>query len=55
MTPRVSVQVGPDSYRRACFVCHDGRMMQTQRLTRAQWEKEVGKMGNWGARVNPED
>ena len=30
-------------------------MMQTQRLTRAQWEKEVGKMGNWGARVNPEN
>lgn len=55
VTPRVSVQVGPESYRRTCFVCHDGHMMQTQRLTRAQWEKEVGKMGNWGARVNPED
>ena len=55
VTPRVNVYVGPESYRRACFVCHDGHMMQSQRLTRPQWEKEVDKMGHWGAHVNPED
>jgi cytochrome c1 len=45
VAPRVSVQVGPESYRRTCYVCHDGHMMQSQRLTRTKWEKEVDKMG----------
>jgi hypothetical protein len=51
VAPRVSVQVGPESYRRACFVCHDGHMMQPQRLTRAQGERsrqdgEIGERGS---------
>jgi Mo-co oxidoreductase dimerisation domain len=56
VVPRVVVQVqSPQSYRRACYTCHDEHMMQQQHLTRAQWEKEVDKMMKWGAQVTPEN
>jgi uncharacterized protein YbdZ (MbtH family) len=29
-------------------------MMRQQRLTRAQWDREVTKMNGWGAVVTPE-
>jgi hypothetical protein len=38
-----------------CLVCHDDDVIRQQRLTRAQWNREVDKMINWGARVAPED
>jgi DMSO/TMAO reductase YedYZ molybdopterin-dependent catalytic subunit len=38
-----------------CVVCHDDDVIRQQRLTRAQWNREVDKMINWGARVTPED
>jgi DMSO/TMAO reductase YedYZ molybdopterin-dependent catalytic subunit len=38
-----------------CLVCHDDDVIRQQRLTRAQWNREVDKMINWGARVTPED
>jgi hypothetical protein len=45
---------GPPVYKTACFACHDDHMMNQQRLTRAQWDREVTKMTNWGAQVKPE-
>jgi len=38
-----------------CLVCHDDDVIRQQRLTRAQWSREIDKMVNWGARVTPED
>jgi len=43
----------PDSYK-ACLTCHDDHMMRQQRITRAQWDREVTKMTGWGADVKPE-
>jgi DMSO/TMAO reductase YedYZ molybdopterin-dependent catalytic subunit len=45
----------PDAYKTACNGCHDSHMMMQQRLTRAQWEKEIDKMTGWGASVKPDD
>ena len=45
----------PPGYRAACFVCHAESMMIQQRLTPAQWDREVQKMTGWGARIKPED
>jgi sulfite oxidase len=45
----------PAAYRAACFGCHDEHMMQQQRLTRAQWDRELNKMTGWGAPLKPED
>ena len=44
----------PDGYRAACFGCHDEHMMQQQRLTRAQWDREINKMTGWGAPLKPQ-
>jgi DMSO/TMAO reductase YedYZ molybdopterin-dependent catalytic subunit len=53
-TPEVPTQPEPDGYKAACFGCHDDHMMRQQRLTRAQWDREVTKMTGWGAPVKPE-
>jgi hypothetical protein len=45
----------PPGYQAACMTCHDEGMMRQQHLTRAQWDREVGKMTGWGARIKPED
>jgi DMSO/TMAO reductase YedYZ molybdopterin-dependent catalytic subunit len=45
----------PQGYKAACFACHDEAMMTQQRLTPAQWDREVQKMTGWGARIKPED
>lgn len=44
----------PEGYKAACFGCHDEQMMRPQRLTRAQWDREVTKMTGWGAEVKAE-
>lgn len=45
----------PEGYRAACFGCHDEHMMQQQRLTRAQWDREINKMTGWGAPLKAQD
>ena len=45
----------PPSYKAACFACHDESMMTQQRLTPAQWDREVQKMTGWGAQIKPQD
>jgi sulfite oxidase len=45
----------PEGYKGLCFACHDEHMMRQQRLTRAQWDREVTKMTGWGAPVQPEN
>ncbi len=44
----------PEGYKASCFGCHDDHMMSQQRLTRAQWDREVAKMTGWGANVKSE-
>ena len=41
----------PASFRTACLVCHDDDVIRQQRLTRAQWDREITKMTGWGAKV----
>ncbi len=45
----------PTGYQSACLICHDERMMVQQRLTPAQWDREVNKMTGWGAPLKPDD
>jgi molybdenum-dependent oxidoreductase-like protein len=42
-------------FRERCLVCHDDDVIRQQRLTRAQWDRELNKMIGWGARVQPEE
>ena len=45
----------PPAFRQNCVVCHDEDVIRQQRLTRAQWDRELNKMVGWGARVSAED
>jgi len=45
----------PAGFRERCLVCHDDDVIRQQRLTRAQWDRELNKMIGWGARVQPEE
>ncbi len=45
----------PAAFRNTCLTCHDEDIIRQQRLTRAQWDRELNKMIGWGARVRPED
>jgi hypothetical protein len=45
----------PEAYKAACMVCHDDHMMQQQRLTHGQWDREINKMTGWGAPLKPAD
>jgi hypothetical protein len=45
----------PAAFRQSCIICHEEDVIRQQRLSRAQWERELDKMINWGARVRPED
>jgi len=53
--PETPDAVYPDGYQAACFSCHDEHMMRQQRLTGAQWDREINKMTGWGAQVKPQD
>jgi cytochrome c5 len=36
----------------SCLPCHSLRLIQSQRLSKGAWEKEVNKMIKWGAQVS---
>lgn len=53
----VKVEVLPmqvAAYKNSCLGCHNEELIRGQRLTRAQWEREVDKMMRWGAQVPAE-
>jgi hypothetical protein len=47
--------LAPETYTRACLVCHDEDLVAAQRITRAGWTREVEKMIRWGAAVSDTD
>jgi DMSO/TMAO reductase YedYZ molybdopterin-dependent catalytic subunit len=51
----MTAPAAPQAFRQSCLVCHEEDVIRQQRLTRAQWSRELDKMVGWGARVRPED
>jgi mono/diheme cytochrome c family protein len=45
----------PEKVRASCIGCHESDIIEGQRLTRGQWDREVTKMTGWGAQVAPAD
>jgi mono/diheme cytochrome c family protein len=39
----------------SCAPCHSLRLVQSQRLPRATWDRELTKMAGWGWSATPED
>ena len=40
---------------RACLPCHSLRLIHSQRLSRAAWNKELDKMAGWGSMMRDRD
>ncbi len=55
VTPESRPVAHPPGYQTACLTCHDEGMMVQQRLTPAQWDREINKMTGWGSPLKPED
>ena len=45
------LEKGAAEEKRACVACHGLRITHIQRLSRAQWDREITKMVGWGAVV----
>lgn len=43
------------TYKRACLVCHEDDLIESQRLSREGWTRSVDKMIRWGAVVAAAD
>jgi mono/diheme cytochrome c family protein len=49
------IEKGRAEEKRACIGCHALRITHVQRLSRAQWDKELTKMTGWGAMIKERD
>ncbi len=45
-------QRGKQEEQHSCIQCHSLRLVDSQRLSRSAWEKEIDKMMRWGAPVS---
>ncbi|MGH9542095.1 MAG: hypothetical protein ACRD2H_09465, partial [Terriglobales bacterium] len=52
--PAPSKPEQPAGFRGTCLACHDEDMIRQERLTRAQWDRELTKMTGFGAQIKPD-
>jgi len=46
---------GRQEEQRSCVPCHSLRLIHSQRLSKAGWNKELDKMGGWGTTYRDRD
>ena len=46
------VERGQKEEARSCIPCHSLRLIHSQRLSKATWNKELDKMAGWGTVMN---
>jgi mono/diheme cytochrome c family protein len=46
-----TVELGQKEEASNCIACHSVRIIHSQRLTKAAWNRELDKMAGWGAPI----
>lgn len=52
---QAALERGQKEEARDCLPCHSLRLIHSQRLSRATWNKELDKMGGWGVKYSDRD
>jgi len=47
---QATIDKGQKEEQRTCLPCHSLRIIHTNRLSRAGWNRELDKMGGWGTK-----
>jgi len=47
----VDIAAAKKEEQRECIACHGLRLIHSQRLSRAAWQKELDKMAGWGSEM----
>jgi mono/diheme cytochrome c family protein len=54
-TDQATLDAGRKAEQTGCVPCHSLRLVQSQRLARATWDRELTKMAGWGWTAKPEE
>ena len=49
------IEKGQKEEQRTCLPCHSLRIIHSNRLSRAGWNRELDKMAGWGAKYSDRD
>jgi hypothetical protein len=52
---QATIERGQKEEKTACLPCHSLRLVHSQRLSRATWDKELTKMAGWGIKYSDRD
>jgi mono/diheme cytochrome c family protein len=52
---QATLDLGKKEEQQSCVPCHSLRLIHSQRLSRATWNKELDKMKGWGTVIHDRD
>jgi len=52
---QAAIDRGQKEEQRQCLPCHSLRIVHSQRLSRAAWNRELDKMAGWGTKYTDRD
>jgi hypothetical protein len=52
---QATLDAGKKAEQASCVPCHSLRIVHSQRLARAAWDRELTKMAGWGWTAKPEE